>query len=191
MDVKTDLRARLVQEAMRILAEQPAELTLRGVARAAGVSAMAPYRHFADKASLMHAVTESGFESLRVVLLDADGKADDRDALVRQGLAYIAFAVAHPAMFRLMFAETPYGMTGEKMKPDPGQDTAYGVLARRIARMVPDRTETATTAAWAIVHGLATLTLDGRLPDAPDHARQVLDLFVDGLMTRRPSPPTR
>jgi hypothetical protein len=43
------------------------------------------------------------------------------------------------------------------------------------------------TAAWAIVHGLATLTLDARLPPEPDHARQVLDLFVDGLVERRRS----
>jgi AcrR family transcriptional regulator len=179
VDVKTDLRARLVGEAMRILAEHPADLTLRGVARAAGVSAMAPYRHFADKASLLRAVTETGFEMLRVALLEVDRTNDNRDALVGQGLAYIAFAVAHPALFRLMFAAPGY----EKFAPDPQADTAYGVLARRMSRMVPDRPATATTAAWAIVHGLATLTLDARLPAEPDHARQALTLFVDGIST--------
>jgi AcrR family transcriptional regulator len=172
----------LVQEAMRLLTEHPSELTLRGVARAAGVSAMAPYRHFADKASLMRAVTDTGFAMLRATLLDADRADTDRDALIGQGLAYITFAVAHPALFRLMFAEPEY----EKVDRDPGGDTAYGVLARRIAQMVPGRTPTAITAAWAIVHGLATLTLDARLPAEPDHARQVLDLFVDGLATLTP-----
>jgi AcrR family transcriptional regulator len=49
---------------MRILAERPADLTLRGVARAVGVSAMAPYRHFADRPSLMRAIAESGFEMI-------------------------------------------------------------------------------------------------------------------------------
>jgi hypothetical protein len=82
-----------------------------------------------------------------------------------------------------MFAEPQY----EKIDPDPRGDTAYGVLARRISRLAPDRTGTAVIAAWAIVHGLATLTLDARLPPEPDHARQVLDLFVDGLVERRRS----
>ena len=160
-----------------MLAECPGELTLRGVARAAGVSAMAPYRHFKDKAALMGAIKEGGFELLRRVLVDADRSEDDRDALVEQGLAYIAFAVAHPALFRLMFADPDHGKRDEPSS----EGTAYGVLARRIARLVPDRVATAVTAAWAIVHGLATLTLDARLSGEGGHARQVLDLFVDGL----------
>ncbi len=177
---KADLRSRLVQEAIRILAENPSDLTLRGLARAADVSAMAPYRHFADKAALMLAITETGFEMLRNVLLAADRADDDREALIGQGLAYVGFAVAHPALFRLMFAAPKSGSVSR----DPGGDTAYGVLERRISQMSPDRAATAVTGAWAIVHGLATLTLDARLPPEPEHARQVLDFFVDGLEAR-------
>ena len=162
-----------------MLAEDPAALTLRGVARAVGVSAMAPYRHFADKAALLDAVTRCGFATLRDVLHKADQAADDRTALVGQGLAYIAFAVAHPALFRLMFAKPE----DDGVSLDPGSDTAYGVLARRMARLVPAGTATAITAAWAIVHGLATLTLDARLPAGEAHARDVLNFFVDGLVT--------
>lgn len=177
MDSKTDLRARLVQEAMRLLAQDTAEITLRGVARAAGVSAMAPYRHFADKAALMRAVTESGFEMLRGALLEADRNEDDRAALLAQGMAYIGFAVAHPTLFRMMFAHPKIDSPGK----DRIGETAYGVLAHRIAQMVPDQTEAAITAAWAIVHGLATLTLDVRLPPASEHTRAALRLFVAGL----------
>lgn len=165
---------------MRVLAEEPSELTLRGVARAAGVSAMAPYRHFADKAALLRAVKESGFERLRELLLEADRAENDRDALLGQGLAYVAFAVANPALFRLMFARPEEGAAIEP----PIGDTAYGVLANRIAQFVPDRAATAVTAAWAIVHGLATLTLDARLPRDDDHVRHVLELVVDGLGSR-------
>jgi hypothetical protein len=126
----------------------------------------------------MRAIAHGGFERLREVLLDADQADGDHGALVRQGLAYIAFAVAHPALFRLMFAEPEDG----SIRPDPDGDTAYGVLARRMSHMVPDRAATAVTAAWAIVHGLAILTLDARLPPEPVHAREVLELFVDGLV---------
>jgi AcrR family transcriptional regulator len=178
---KTDLHGRLVQEAMRMLDESPEALTLRAVARAAGVSAMAPYRHFADKAALMGAVKQEGFERLRLVLRDADATAEDGEALVRQGFAYLDFAFANPALFRLMFsAPEP-----ELYVPDGEADTAYGVLARRVARLAPDAPGTATTAAWSIVHGLTTLTLDGRLPRGDAHARAVLELFVAGLAARR------
>ena len=139
MGVKTDLRSRLIQEAIRLLSEKPADVTLRGLARAAGVSAMAPYRHFADKAALMRAVTEAGFNRLRMVLLEADSAGDDRSALIAQGLAYIAFAVANPALFRLMFSEAEY----EKSEAGPGDDTAYGVLSRRIAQIAPGETTAA------------------------------------------------
>lgn len=182
---KTDLHGRLVQEAMRMLDENPDALTLRGVARAAGVSAMAPYRHFADKAALMGAVKQEGFERLRLVLRDADAKAEGGEALVRQGLAYLVFAFANPALFRLMFsAPQP-----EVYLPAGETDTAYGVLAGRMARLAPDAPGTATTAAWSIVHGLTMLALDGRLPRDETHARAVLTLFVAGLKGPPPATP--
>jgi len=173
----SDLRARLVEEAMRMLVEDPAALTLRAVARAAGVSAMAPYRHFPDKAALLDAVKSEGFQRLRAALLQADQAADDSEALIGQGLAYLRFAADHPAMFRLMFAGS---MANPPVLKGEG-DTAYGVMARRIASLAPRETEVATTAAWAIVHGLAVLQLDGRLPPGEAHARAVMALFVQGL----------
>lgn len=175
---KADLRTRLVQEAMRMLAEGTEEVTLRAVARAAGVSAMAPYRHFADKAALLGAVKGEGFARLRLLLIEADRAETDCAALIRQGLAYRGFALAHPALFRLMFAAPEMAA----YEPNPEDDTAYGVLARRVARIVPPQARaTATTAAWSIVHGLATLTLDGRLRGDEEQARAVLGLFVAGL----------
>lgn len=173
----SDLRARLVADAMRLLADDPAALTLRAVARAAGVSAMAPYRHFPDKAALLEAVKREGFQQLRLVLRDADEADNDAEALIGQGLAYLRFAADHPALFRLMFA-------GPLAKPSIAKaedETAYGVLARRIARLTPSQAEVATTAAWAIVHGLAVLQLDDRLPPDEAQARAAMTLFVRGL----------
>ena len=173
----SDLRARLVADAMRILADDPAALTLRAVARAAGVSAMAPYRHFPDKAALLEAVKHEGFQQLRLVLRDADEADNDAEALIGQGLAYLRFASDHPALFRLMFA----GPLAAPSIPKAEDDTAYGVLAGRIARLTPSQAEVATTAAWAIVHGLAVLQLDGRLPPDAAQARAAMTLFVQGL----------
>jgi AcrR family transcriptional regulator len=178
---KTDLHARLIHEAMLILAENPEDLTLRAVARAAGVSAMAPYRHFADKAALLGAVVEEGFDRLRMVLRQADEMAGEegkgRAALVAQGLAYLEFALAHPALFRLMFS----GRAEKPLGPAMG-DTAYGVLAGRVAKIAPPaQASVVTTAAWSLVHGMATLMLDGRLPREEAHARAVMALFVAGL----------
>lgn len=160
-----------------MLNENPEALTLRAVARAAGVSAMAPYRHFADKAALMGAVKQEGFERLRLVLREADATGNDGEALVRQGLAYLDFAFANPALFRLMFSAP----TAAPSLPHREADTAYGVLARRMARLAPGVAGTATTAAWSIVHGLTMLTLDGRLPRGEEQMRAVLGLFVAGL----------
>src|SRR4051812_17332572 len=99
------LRETLIREAVALLESGTADLSLRQLARAAGVSAMAPYRHFPDKRALLRAVAGYGFELLREDLEPADRSANGRAALVGQGLAYVAFASAHPALFRLMFRD--------------------------------------------------------------------------------------
>ncbi len=156
------LRGVLIDRALDLLDAGDTELSLRGLARAAGVSAMAPYRHFADRAALMQAIAEAGFDRLRDRLAAADAGADAPvAALVAQGLAYIAFAHQHPILFRLMFSdELPAERAG-------CGDIAYTVLADRVASLGPSDPEAATIAAWGLVHGLATLMLDGRLPPDP------------------------
>lgn len=172
-DEKSDLRAVLVDKAMALLAEGTAEISLRSVARAAGVSAMAPYRHFADKAALLGAVAETGFADLRTVLEAADARAEGRGALVEQGLAYIAFAQARPALFRLMFASAET----VQLKAPVGAH-AFGVLGRRVAEVMPASQEGWVLACWSIVHGMAMLALDGRIAVQPAQARQALGLML-------------
>jgi len=170
----SDLRARLLAAALFAL-ERGDDVGLRAIARDAGVSAMAPYRHFRDKAALLGAVAMLGFEDLRIALLAADAQPDARAALVAQGEAYLAFARARPALFRLMFA-------GHDGGPPPVEDNAYGVMVRRVRALVPTDPEAATLACWSAVHGMATLALDGGLP--PGGARlehAALSLVVAGL----------
>lgn len=177
-DDQPGLRERLVGVAMKMLAAGTSELSLRSVARGAGVSAMAPYRHFPDKAALLRAVADRGFEMLRDALEAADARGSGRAALAAQGMAYFGFAAEHPALFRLMFSDLC-------APPNPAEagPGAHSVLARRVGSIVTDpaAAETATIAAWAIVHGLALLALDGTLPIDSDRAQSVLSLFANGL----------
>lgn len=157
-----DLRRALVSAALELLREGGAEAaTLRASARRAGVSAMAPYRHFPDKRSLLAAVASYGFGVFRDRLAAADATASGPDALVVQGVAYVLFAWEEPALFRLMF--------GAAQPPDFPElhrvaDEAYAVLAGRVAATVDegDREDLAL-AAWSVVHGLACLLVDGQV----------------------------
>lgn len=178
MDSASDLRARLLAEAMQQLETGEDLPSLRGLARAAGVSAMAPYRHFPDKAALLGAVAAEGFERLRRVLEEADS-AGGVQALVAQGIAYIGFATQRPALFRLMFSSAV-------ALPPERECTmmAYRVLERRVAMLVPEGAAVAALASWAVVHGLATLVLDGRMPAEPGVLRSVLERHAAGLAGR-------
>jgi AcrR family transcriptional regulator len=155
--------------------ERGEEISLRAVAREAGVSAMAPYRHFEDKSALLAGIAMLGFQKLRAKLIEADDKQTDREALVAQGQAYIAFARTHPALFRLMFSNHHGG-------PPPVGDNAYGVMVRRVQKLVPKNSEAAVLACWSGVHGMATLALDGGLPTvATPVETHALRLIVGGL----------
>nr|WP_147080261.1 TetR/AcrR family transcriptional regulator [Methylobacterium haplocladii] len=175
-----DLREALVAAGLAILEEggDPKALSLREAARRAGVSAMAPYRHFADKEALLAAVAAVGFGRLREALLAADGRGSGREALVGQGVAYVAFACANPALFRLMFGSAPCPRDGDL---DAASRSSFAVLTERVAALVPPA-EAADWAlhCWATVHGLAALSIDGQFGGSGENpeamARRVLSL---------------
>ncbi|MBB2927994.1 TetR/AcrR family transcriptional regulator [Paraburkholderia silvatlantica] len=178
MKAETALRETLIAAALGILAAG-AEPSLRAVARAAGVSAMAPYRHFPDKAGLLAAVADHGFRRLGRVLRIADDRDDAREALFAQGMAYVDFARANPALFRLMYSDD-YGHASA----DAVRGT-YEVLARRVAGIVPAHAVAATLACRSLVQGMATIALGGRLMAAPEDIAIALRVFVSGLGTAR------
>ena len=172
-----DLRRTLVETGIwRLRAAGVDGLTLRGVARLAGVSATAPYRHFADKEALLAAIAAEGFERLRVAVEAADASSRGMEALRAQGVAYVRFAREEPALFRLMF-----GAAVARGSLSAG--AAFGVLRARITSLVPtDRAEIAALSAWSMVHGLASLLIDGRIdpPDPEALVRAVLAQFALG-----------
>ncbi len=163
-----DLRAALLREAEAELEEKGVEaFSLRGVAKRAGVSHAAPAHHFGDTAGLLTALAAEGFARfLAVKEARMAQESEPRGRFIAAGLGYLDFALAHPALFRLMFASARLDWT------DPALCAAgeavfdllgANVLATRGA--APDEDETARldlVAAWAMVHGLAELMIAGR-----------------------------
>ncbi|MFK3888380.1 TetR/AcrR family transcriptional regulator [Sphingomonas sp. NPDC079357] len=177
------LRDTLLDHAIAMLEAGEAEPGIRALARAAGVSAMAPYRHFADKAALLAAVAERGFAMFLDALSAADAEGSDAERLVAQGGAYVAFACAHPALFRAMFACG----AGTPKQPDA---PAFSILTGRVAALVGEDDPVSALGCWAIVHGLATLALDGGVPLAPEQVRAVLRTYVAGIVAGAQNCPT-
>lgn len=156
-----DLRQALLATAAEMLEDDgPEGLSLRAVARVAGVSPRAPYRHFADREALLAALAADAFERFAdaldpaVVQIDTSG-----DTVAAQAAAYVRFALAGPGRFRLMF--------GPRRMPPEGalavaKERAFGVLERSVALGARPGVDARARAvgAWAMAHGLAVLFLD-------------------------------
>lgn len=163
--------------------------TLRELARDLGVSHNAPYRHFPDKASLLSALAERGFGRLGARLdrhLDLDPDPITRVRALASG--YVGFARDEPAVFRLMFGDDLSGY------PDPALHAAAATAFARLSDAIeagveagllrPDPDGVHPITAWALVHGLAGLAIDGRLRhglDVDGLVGRVADTLIDGL----------
>jgi len=166
-----DLRVALIEAGMRLLEQHEAQPpSLREVARAAGVSATAVYRHFPDKDALMRAIAARGFDMLGAMQEAAAASRVGPAAFAAAGIAYVRFALTHPAVFRLMFSCAPprdlFSM------PDEDMTAPMRLLRENAAGLAgPDQPEEArkivAVRAWALVHGLAVLMLD-RMVEADD-----------------------
>jgi AcrR family transcriptional regulator len=176
-----DLRAALIEQGLRLLADREADdLGLREVARAAGVSATAVYRHFPDKGALLEALATAGFERLAAAQAEAANGAPDRAAGFNEtGRAYVKFALANPGLFRLMYACAP---KGDSLADDGGPvDAAMAMLKDNAAALAPkaqgaDGARLLAIRSWSLVHGLAVLMLDGEIPADPALIDRVIDV---------------
>jgi len=169
-----DLKSALVAAALRIVEQQgAAALTIRNVASATGVSAMAPYHHFKDRSALVAAVAAAGFRLLYSDKIAALAMAPDDPAqrLVAGSIAYVRFVAEHPDLYRLM--KSPE-LANRAAYPDlaaaaaqPGA-SLHAMLVQladegRLHGVTPAH---AAQLLWALVHGIATLSLDAYLADA-------------------------
>lgn len=159
-----DLRQAVLAAAVSAITESgPAGVSLRDLARRAGVSHAAPAHHFGDKAGLLTALAAEGYHLLADTLTAAQQRTGQ---FLEVGVAYVRFAVEHRAHFEVMFRPDLYhpdDPTVVSARARAGEALASGVDS------VPDR-QTGTdctlagVAAWSLVHGFATLWLTGALP---------------------------
>lgn len=170
----------LLQAAVDAITERGiADTSLREVARRAGVSHTAAAYHFGDKAGLLRAVAVEGYELLGETL---DAAHASGQSFLEVGVAYVRFALDHPAHFDVMFQPRLY---------DPDAPDLRAVKARTAEALygtsAPGRDEVAAgVAAWSIVHGLATLWRNGNLPrDLGDDPEAAARLVASHLRARR------
>jgi len=167
-----DLRPALLAAARRMLERGgPEAVSLREVARRAGVSHNAPYRHFADRGALLAALAAQGFDELAAAMAKAATAAEGSKRLGALGTAYVRFALDRPDLFRLMFG----GRVRAADHPTLAEagKRAYALLAQE-AQLGPIRS-------WALVHGLAHLLLDRQIASVGDN-RAATDRLVAQIL---------
>ncbi|WP_458781260.1 TetR/AcrR family transcriptional regulator [Arthrobacter sp. D3-16] len=180
-----NLPATIISAALEAIAESgPSALSLRDLARRAGVSHAAPAHHFGDKAGLLTAVAVQGFGLLADALAEAQRQTGD---FLEVGVAYVGFAVGHPAHFAVMFRPELYRAEDPELidaKVRAGESLHQGVAP--FAASESDASEQkAALAAWSLVHGFATLWLSSSLPpglpaDPREAARGVASVLFSG-----------
>ncbi|CAN5676804.1 TetR/AcrR family transcriptional regulator [soil metagenome] len=157
-----DLRRALLDAALGLLREGSStdELTLRGVARRAGVSPAAPYHHFPSKDALLDAVALEGFRRLREAQEELPVE-DPADAVARLTCTYIEFARSHRAHYGLMFAALVHA--GAAAEVDPALAAAavatFDHLAGAVAAtgIEPEAARDRALQIWALAHGVVAL----------------------------------
>jgi AcrR family transcriptional regulator len=164
------LRETLLKAAIQLIAEVgPAGFTLREVARRAGVSHNAPYRHFPDREDLLVAVAAQGFRELTQAMRAAAGQEGNAlGQLKRAGLAYVEFALRRPEHFAVMF-DAP---VSKRQTPDSAKaaEEAFGTLLNLVkscqdeGRLPSGDLRPLALLAWTMVHGIAKLATAKRLP---------------------------
>jgi len=160
-----DLRRALIEAARTIVLRDGVQaLSLRAVAREAGVSPAAPYHHFKDKQELMLAVGQLGFEDLGQAMKAAveEAGADPQSRLTAIGVAYVLFSRNNPAIYRLMY-DCSRDMEALPHESKDKDMTGYQLVRQAmidVGRAAPDDEvglELATIAAWCAAHGVAEM----------------------------------
>jgi AcrR family transcriptional regulator len=157
-----DLRAALIGAALTAIAEHgTASLSLRELARSAGVSHAAPAYHFGDKTGLLTAIAAQGYE----LLAEATSEAWRRtSSFLEVGVAYVRFATTHPSHFAVMFRPDLHrtddpALAAARTRARTALEDPAGAMADNVG----GEARPAALAAWSLMHGLATLWLSGNI----------------------------
>lgn len=160
-----DLRAALLTSAMQML-EEGEPFSLRAVARRAGVSPTAPYRHFEDREALESALATQGLHDLMADLTSGGTMPSTPSELAEFGVTYVRFALRRPALFKLMFGNECDVENDQRVQ---AAAELHDMLAVVMNQVFPGQDADAlASAGWALAHGLAFLHLDGKLKATSD-----------------------
>lgn len=181
-----DVRLALVDAAEAVLVRDgPAGVTVRAVAKEAGVAPMGVYNRFGSKDGLFDALLQRAFDGLRTAVR-AEGVHDPKQRLRASGVNYRRFALAHPQQYGLMFGQ----QQAEDFSPEL-QDCAAGAFTALVEHVATAQASGLLRAGdpdalaqqiWCVVHGAVSLELHGQLPADPEaNYEELLDLILRGL----------
>ncbi len=197
-----DLRSAILKEALLILESHGEDaMTMRRIAESTGVSAMAAYKHFANRDAILQALAIEGFNKLARVTKRARKKSNlaADEQLIAIGVAYIMHGISHPKVYRVMFGQLTAGIPDAATKS--AADEAYGVLCDCLRDNAEtfgfDKAEAETHAfsVWSMAHGMTSLFVEGhartRNIQTKDQQRDVAtrgaELVARGISFRRGS----
>ena len=201
-----DLAAALIEAALVLLDEtQDWAFSLREVARRAGVSHNAPYKHFPEKRDLLAAVAARGFEALAERMAAArDGAEGARSRIAACCRAYVEHGIANPALYRLMFGATLTAPEiGRPRIEKIAAAKAQAIFAETLAEAVqagvfpsslagPREAAAALVAVWSLLHGVTMLAIDdfvGPPSNITTLVDSLLGALLDGLAKSAPALP--
>jgi AcrR family transcriptional regulator len=201
-----DLRNALVRASAELASEGgPQAVTIRAAARAVGVTPTAAYRHFGGQDDLLYAAKEAAQDALAAAMRHYVDQLPSRDdpvqgameRLIAIGRGYVRFATSEPGLFRTAFCTTS-GAEPEQSGPTAEPGSPFGTLVETLDELVrvgyldPAHRPTAEITAWATVHGLSSLLVDGPLKVDEATRRTYVDRAVDlvarGLATGPKAP---
>jgi len=163
------LKSALIEAGKHLIKEDGVEaLSLRGLAQFVGVSHMAPYAHFKNKAYLLLGICISGFEDLAARLESVSADLAPEQRILEYGTQYLAFALENPKLYRLMLSQSLQPASTDDDDPDALSQAGqrpFNILREAFAELTPDDQEQTIRAqgAWSMVHGMAALLIEGRL----------------------------
>ncbi len=183
-----DLREQLLRAGEAALAEMPIEaVSLREIARRAGVSHAAPQHYFASLGDLLGEIGARGFDRFVKSIADAADRPRDQTPearLTAMGRAYLAFAESNPAVYELMFGKGAHFSVTDNLKASAQR--AWVQLETAVAAMADEkRARDGALLVWSFVHGLAMLSLENRLPPhirLPQGFEKSFRMIIAGLL---------
>ena len=181
-----DLKTRILQASLELMNDgDPSALSMRAVARCAGVSHQAPYHYFEDREAILAELVRQGFEKLAKALKAAeDSTTSPRERVAALGRGYIGFALENASLFRLMFRKDMVDVRCHQ----PAQivaDEAYDITTRVLATAHAGTgmpIDVSVVGFWSLAHGFAFLALEQKFDEMLEEQNSTLDDLIDQVV---------